>query len=132
MKRINSLVLVLAGLLLFAGAKQVTAAEPKESRSIFASSLADGGRIRMKHSPALGVNISIAVRIDGMNAGAFTKGHVYEKYLTPGRHELYVSRPGQWTGSWRGTLEVQRGETKSFVVKVTSREVILLPVSRVD
>jgi hypothetical protein len=125
---------LVAGVLFFAGAKQITAGQAKASRSrdtIFANSLADGGRIRMKHSPSLGINVAIAVRIDGVQAGAFTKGHVYEKYLTPGRHNLYVSRSAEQTGSWRGTLDVRQGETYSFVVKMTAGGVILLP-SRID
>ncbi len=135
MKTIKSVVLVLvAGVVFFAGAKQITAGQPKDSRSkdtIFANSLADGGRIRMKHSPSLGMNVTIAVRIDGAQAGVFSKGHVYERYLTPGRHDLYVSQTMRHTGSWRGTLDVRRGETHSFVVKVTSNQVLLLP-SRID
>ncbi|HWM23406.1 MAG TPA: hypothetical protein VNP98_01165 [Chthoniobacterales bacterium] len=135
MKRISSVILVLvAGVVFFAGAKQITAGQPKDSRSkdtIFANSLADGGRIRMKHSPILGMNVAMAVRIDGVPAGVFSKGHVYERYLTPGRHDLYVSQSRQQTGSWRGTLDVRRGETYSFVVKVTSNQVVLLP-SRID
>ena len=88
----------------------------------------------MKHSPVLGINIGIAVRIDGVQAGAFTKGHVYERYLTPGRHEVSASRsgPGRTFDTWHGTLDVRRGETYSFVVSCTSNRVILQPVSRVD
>jgi len=135
MKRIHSVVLVLVvGVVFLATATQITAGQPKDSRSrdtTFANSLADGGRIRMKHSPILGMNVAMAVRIDGVQAGVFSKGHVYDRYLTPGRHELYVSQARQQTGSWRGTLDVRRGETRSFVVKVTSNQVLLLP-SRID
>ncbi len=131
----KSIFLVLvAGGLFFANAKQMTAGQPKDSRSrdaIFASSLADGGRVRIKHSPILGINVAMAVRIDGVKAGVFSKGHVYEKYLTPGRHDLYVSQSSQRTGSWRGTLDVKAGETYSFVVKVNPSGVVLLP-SRID
>src|ERR1700680_616954 len=95
MKTINSVVLVLAvGVLFFASAKHTTAGQSPYSRSrdtIFANRLADGGCIRMKHSPVLGINVPIAVWIDGVQAGAFAKGHLYEKYLTPGRHTLYAS-----------------------------------------
>ena len=135
MKTMKSVFLVLAaGVLFFASAQDMTAGQPKDSRSrdaIFASSLADGGRIRMKHSPSLGMNVAIMVRIDGVQAGGFSKGHVYEKYLTPGRHDFYVSRSAQHTGSWRGTLEVRQGETYSFVVKMTPNQVLLLP-SKID
>ena len=86
----------------------------------------------MKHSPVLGINIPIAVWIDGVQAGAFAKGHVYERYLTPGRHDVYASRPGRLCDSWHGTLDVRPGETYSFVVKCTPNRVILKPVSRID
>jgi hypothetical protein len=136
MKTINSVALVLAiGALFFVSAKQTTAGPSQYSRSrdpIFADSLADGGRIRMKHSPVLGLNIPIAVWIDGVMAGAFAKGHVYERCLTPGRHTLYASRPRYMSDSWYGTLDIRRGETLSFVVKCTVNHVILQPVSRID
>jgi hypothetical protein len=136
MKTINSVVLVLAvGMLFFASAKHITAGQSQYSRSsdpIFANSLADGGCVRLKHSPVLGINVPIAIWIDGVMAGAFAKGHVYEQYLTPGRHTLYASRPMRLSDSWYGTLDVRRGETYSFVVKCTPYRVILQPVSRIE
>jgi hypothetical protein len=138
MKTINSVVLVLAaGVLFFVSAEQIPAGPSQYSRSrssdpIFANSLADGGCVRMKHSPVLGLNIPIAVQIDGVEAGAFAKGHVYERYLTPGRHTVYASRPSRQSDTWIGTLEVRRGETYSFVVCCTPAQVFLEPVSRVD
>ena len=132
----NSVVLVLAaGVLFFAGAKHITAGQsqyPRSRDTTFANSLADGGRVRMKHSPVLGINVPIAVWIDGVQAGAFAKGHVYQQYLTPGRHYLYASRPGRMSDSWYGALDVRRGETHSFVVKCTPNHVILQPVSQID
>jgi hypothetical protein len=86
----------------------------------------------MKHSPVLGMNIAIAVRIDGMVAGAFAKGHVYQRYLTPGRHKVSASRPSFAYDTWHGYIDVRRGETYSFVVTTTSNRVTLTPVSRVD
>jgi hypothetical protein len=136
MKTINSVVLVLvAGVLFFASAKHIAAGQSPYSRSsdpIFANSLADGGRIRMKHSPVLGINVPIAIKIDGVQAGVFAKGHVYEQYLTPGRHRVRASRPINLTDYWSGTINVRRGETYSFVVKCTVNQVILEPVGRVD
>ena len=128
------LFLAVAGLF-FASARHVTAGQYKHSRSrdgIFANSLADGGRIRLKHSPVLGLNIPIAIRIDGVNAGAFAKGHVYQRYLTPGRHDLSASRPMKQSDTWYGTLDVRRGETYSFIVKCNPYQVFLLPVSRIN
>jgi len=128
MKRLNSsVVLTLAACaLLFASANRVTAGQ-----SMYSSSN-QNGRLVMKHSPVLGINIPIAVWIDGVQAGAFAKGHVYERYLTPGRHDVYASRPGQIRDSWYGTLDVRPGETYSFVVNCTQNRVILQPVSRIN
>ena len=109
---------------LVASANQTTAGPSEYSRP--------EGILRMKHSPVLGLNIPIAVWIDGVQAGAFAKGHVYERHLAPGRHDLYASRPGQMSDSWYGTLDVRPGETYSFLVKCTVNHVILQPVSRID
>ena len=126
MKKVNSVVLVLtAWALLFASTNQSVAGQSEYSRS-------GDGLLRMKHSPVLGINIPIAVWIDGAQAGAFAKGHVYERYLTPGRHDVYASRPGRLFDSWRGTLDVRPGETYSFVVSCTPNHVILQPVSRIE
>jgi hypothetical protein len=129
MKTRSSVVLVVVGMLLFASGKHIAAAQPKDSHSkgTYANSLADGGCLRMKHSPILGMNVVVSVTIDGVYAGLFSKGHVFERYLTPGRHTLMASRSRQAFGSWNGTLDVRRGETYSFVVKVTSNEVFLQP-----
>jgi hypothetical protein len=110
--------------LLIASANQSAAGPSEYSRP--------EGILRMKHSPVLGLNIPIAVWIDGVQAGAFAKGHVYERHLAPGRHDLYASRPGQMSDSWYGTLDVRPGETYSFLVKCTVNHVILQPVSRID
>ena len=126
MKRINFVLVVSAVVtLLFAGTNQSVAGQSEYSRS-------GDGLLRMKHSPVLGINIPIAVWIDGVQAGAFAKGHVYERYLTPGRHDVYASRPGRLFDSWRGTLDVRPGETYSFVVSCTPNHVILQPVSRIE
>lgn len=130
MKRINSVLLAFAGVLLFASATHLTAAQPRDSRpqgAIMANSLADGGRIRMKHSPMMGLNVPIAVTIDGVNAGAFAKGHVYDRYLTPGRHYVRLSRPAREFDSWYGPIDVRRGETLSFVVKANTYKIYLIP-----
>ena len=109
MKIISYIVLVLVGVLFLASAEQSNAGQPKDSRSVFATSLADGGRVRMKHSPVLGINITIAIRIDGMNAGAFSKGHVYEKYPhsrpAPGRCES--PRSGVRFVAWHAGCEAR-------------------------
>ena len=129
MKRLNSTIVVLVlsvGALFFASAKQSMAGQSEYY------SRGANGVLRMKHSPVLGINIPIAVWIDGVMAGAFAKGHVYQRYLTPGRHDVYASRPGTLYDSWYGTLDVRPGETYSFVVKCTPNRVVLQPTSWVD
>jgi hypothetical protein len=113
------------GALFFASANQSAAGQSVYSRG-------GDALLQMKHSPVLGLNIPIAVWIDGMQAGAFAKGHLYERTLTPGRHTLYASRPGRLSDSYYGSLDVRPGETYSFVVKCTLNQVHLVPVSRFD
>jgi hypothetical protein len=126
MKRVNFVVLVvIAGALWFTTANQVSAGQSQYSRS-------SDGLLRMKHSPVLGINIPIAIWIDGVQAGVFAKGHIYERYLAPGRHNVYASRPSQMSDSWYSTLDVRPGATYSFVVKCTPNHVILQPVSRIN
>lgn len=126
MKRINSLIV----LFMAVGAMMLASATPSAAgQSEYSGS---DGLLRMKHSPVLGINIPIAVWIDGIQAGAFAKGHIYERSLAPGRHYVYASRPGRLFDSWYGAVDVQPGETHSFVVKCTPHEVILKPVSRID
>jgi hypothetical protein len=119
------LFVVAAGALFFASANKSIAGPSEYSRS-------GDGLLRMKHSPVLGINIPIAIWIDGVQAGAFAKGHVYERHLAAGRHDVYASRPGQQRDSWYGSLDVRPGETYSFVVKCTPNRVILQPVSQID
>ena len=127
MKKVNFVVVLLAavGAILFASTNQSVAGQSEYSRS-------GDGLLRMKHSPVLGINIPIAIWIDGVQTGVFAKGHVYERYLTPGLHDVYASRPGRLFDSWRGTLDVRPGETYSFVVSCTPNHVILQPVSRIE
>src|SRR5204862_6230136 len=112
----TSLLLALvAGVLFAANAKSVSAGQSEYSRAIDATSF---GCVRMKHSPVLGINMPITVWIDGQLAGAFAKGHVFERCLSPGRHEIYASRPGtgRQSDSWYGTVDVSRGAPLSVVV----------------
>jgi hypothetical protein len=128
MKRINfvAVLLVAVGALFSADAKQSVAGQSEYY------SRGSDGLLRMKHSPVLGINIPINVWIDGVQQGSFTKGHVFERALTPGRHQLYARRPGQFYSAFFGTLDVRPGETYSFVVKCTPNQVYLLPTSRID
>ena len=126
MKKLNSaVVLVLTvSALFFAGANQCAAGPSEQWRS--------NGLLRIKHSPVLGLNIPINIWIDGRQEGSFTKGHVFERSLTPGRHMVYARRPGVLYTSFYGPLDVRSGETLSFVVKSTPNQVYLLPTGRID
>jgi hypothetical protein len=128
MKRLNSVAVILAltvGAFFVGSASRSFAGQSEYSRG-------GDGILRMKHSPVLGLNIPIAVWIDGQEAGAFSKGHIYERSLAPGRHTIYASRPSYRFDSFYGTLDVQPGQTYSFVVKCTVNHVHLVPVERVD
>lgn len=124
MKRVNfvAVLLVAVGALFFAGAKQSIAGQSEYY------SRGGDGLLRMKHSPVLGINIPINVWIDGVQQGSFTKGHVFERSLASGRHQLYARRPGQLYCSYFGTLDVSPGQTYSFVVKSTPNQIYLIPV----
>ena len=126
MKRVAVVVVAVVATLFLASAKQSVAGQSEYY------SRGGDGLLRMKHSPTLGINIPIAVWIDGRMAGAFARGHVYERRLSPGRHDLYASRPGQLYSSFYGTLDVRPGETYSFVVKSTPNQVYLIPTGRID
>lgn len=127
MKSLKFVVLLLAAVaFFFAGASETVAGQSEYY------SRRGNGLLRMKHSPVLGINVPIAVWIDGQMAGAFAKGHVYERSLSPGRHYVYASRPGRIFDSYYGALDVQPGQTYSFVVKCTVNRVILQPVGRID
>lgn len=129
MKRPNSVVLIVAACaLFFAGANQISAGQSEYySRS-------GEGILRMKHSPALGINVPISVWINGRQAGVFAKGHVYERALAPGQNEIYAERAGfgRKFDSWYSVLDVRAGQTYSFVVKCTPNRVLLLPVSQIN
>jgi len=128
MKKINSAVVVLVTLatLFFASANFSVAGQSEYySRGI-------DGVLRIKHSVTLGINIPIDVWIDGAHAGAFARGHIFERALAPGRHDLYASRPGKLFCSYFCTLDVRPGATYSFVVKSTPNQVYLVPVGYVE
>ena len=125
MKRVAVVVVAVIATLFLASATQSVAGQSMYSNG-------GDGLLRMKHSPTLGINIPIAVWIDGRMAGAFARGHVYERALAPGRHTVFASRPTNMSDSWYGTLDVQPGETYSFIVKCTVNQVYLIPVGRID
>lgn len=129
MKKLNSavgvLVLAVAAFLLSSATTVMAGQSEYYSRGA-------NGVLRMKHSPVLGINIPIAVWIDGREAGAFAKGHVYERELAPGHHMVYAARPGRLFDAWYGAVDIQPGQTHSFVVKCTPNRVVLDPVGYVN
>ena len=111
--------------LLFSTAHRTNAGQSEYYRS-------GDGLLRIKHSPVLGINIPITVRINGALEGAFAKGHVFQRALAPGRHTIHASRPSRPSHSYFGILDVRPGETYSFVVKCTLNQVHLIPVGQVN
>lgn len=126
MKKSNSVVLIISVLCaLFIASAPQTRAGQSEYRS-------GDAVLRIKHSPVLGINIPITVEINGALEGAFAKGHIFQRSLAPGRHRIHASRTGRPSHTYIGTLDVQPGETYSFVVKCTLNQVHLVPVGYVD
>ena len=123
MKKVAFVVLFVASLFVASAAQSVGAQADHSPKG--------SGLIRMKHSPTVGMNVTFAVYIDGPKAGVFSRGHVFERALSAGRHTIRVVRTGR-SDSWTGTLDIRAGETKSFVVKVSPDAVHLDPVSRID
>ena len=117
-----------SGLLLLLAVTGLLVATPNQSHA--ARSRDDAGRLIIEYSPTLGINVALAVRIDGRNAGGFTRGHTYVRYLRPGRHHIWVARNGRVYGAWERTLYVRPGRTYAFLAKHRVNEVFLQPVFR--
>src|SRR6187401_50334 len=120
MKRITSASVLLLAICawLVAGATQVASAAeskpaPQQTGAIFATSLADGGRLVISGSPVLGQSVAMTIKVDGQIAGTLMHARTFEKYLAPGRHEVTVI-PNRLLGSWQTTLEVRPGQTYSY------------------
>ena len=97
MKRLHfsAIVTLLAFCAFFASAQQTA-----QARSY------DPGRIVIRYSPVLGINVGLSVRIDGVLAGAFTKGHVFVRQLSPGDHRISVYRNGREWDAFHMTRRV--------------------------
>ena len=85
------------------------------------------GRLIIKRSPALGVNVTVALYIDGRVAGSLVRSRIYDEYITPGRH-LIVASPNQLRGDWRGYLDVRPGHTYMYVATYNVNRLVLNPV----
>jgi hypothetical protein len=119
------------GAVLIASATQSANADDKKSSSpsgaIFATSAADGGRLFIGRSPVLGDNVAISLWIDGKVAGTLMRDRTFDRYITPGRHILIAS-PTEGS-TWRGVLEVRRGETYSYTASYNVNKIVLTPAS---
>ena len=136
MKRLtfSNLVLFLTiSAVLFAGANQgVKAADRQITRhgdAIFATGLADGGRLVIKPSPTLGYDIGVVITIDGKISGSVVRSAKCDRYISPGRH-LIVATPNHLGDDWRVTLNVRRGQTYCYVVSYSERQARLTPAQQ--
>ena len=87
----------------------------------------EDGRLRIRYSPTLGMNIGLVILIDGRSAGAITRGHVFEADLSPGWHRLVVLPNGRWGKAFRTTLNVRPGGTYSYLAKFPPEDLVLEP-----
>lgn len=87
----------------------------------------EDGRLLIRFSPTLGMNVGLRVGIDGQGAGVFSRGHVYERYLTPGRHRITLRRNGRRFDELNHTIRVQPGLTYSYVAKLPGTTLVLEP-----
>ena len=110
--------------LLIAGANQTVNAH----NQTYPTSVAEDGLFRIKYSPVMGMNLGLVVTIDGLHAGAFTRGHIYKRHLAPGRHYIRVSPNGRDYDAWRTTLYVRPGQTYSYIAKYNVNKMLLVPV----
>lgn len=120
------------GALLIASAHQsVNAREANSSNpsgAIFATSAADGGRLLIRRSPTLGLNVTVAIAIDGKPAGTLVRGQVYDRYIAPGRRVLTAAYSGSGD-EWKATLNVRSGETYAYAASYNVNKLVLTPVS---
>jgi len=128
MKPINSClrILVVLTAMLAATLPSATARDAK----VFATNATDGGRLIVKHSPVLGLNVVVGVAIDGQDVGAFAKGHSFDRFLTPGRHTISVFPNGKESNASRMTLDVKAGQTYSYVAKQQVSKMVLEPTGK--
>ena len=113
-KSVGTIVLLVLGLLALAGASARLEA-------------AEDGRLLMRYSPTLGMNVAIRVGIDGRGAGGFARGHVYERYLSPGMHRVTIRPNGRRLEEFSMDLFVRPNETYSYVVKFPRIRLALEP-----
>ena len=89
---------------------------------------ADGGRLVIKRSAALGSYVSVTVRIDGKLAGLLTRGRTLEVNVAPGSHQM-VATAGDGRTPWYGTLNVRPGETQTYTASLAVNALVLTPAA---
>lgn len=105
-------------------------AQSEAARSRRSYEAGEPGRLLIRYSPTLGINVALAVEINGRPAGGITRGHTYVAHLPPGRHVIGVSRNGRLYDSSARILNVRPGQTYSFLAKYRVNEMILVPAAR--
>jgi hypothetical protein len=119
---------------LIAGMSQTLVARERYPQNangqIFASSLATGGRLVIRRSPALGHNVSMSIYIDGRPAGTLVRARTFDRYITPGSHLLTVS-PNSVLGRWKALLNIRPGETYTYTASVNVDRLVLTPARMV-
>jgi hypothetical protein len=127
------MVLLLTACILFIASTNQTAyardnKSSSQPRAIFATNAIDGGRLIIKYSPTLGINVAIVLTIDGKLVGPLVRGHIFDRYLTPGRHIL-VASPNRLAGDWQGVLHVRAGHTYTYIARYNVSRLVLYPVT---
>jgi len=83
-----------------------------------------GGRIIIKRSPVLGVNVSVVIYIDGQVAGTLVRAREFDEYITSGRHVL-VASPNNLRGDWHGIIDVRPGHTIKYIATYNVSKLVL-------
>ena len=113
-KSLGLIFILVVGLLALAGAGEQAKA-------------AEDGRLVIRFSPTLGMDVGLRVGIDGRGAGVIARGHVYERYLSPGPHRVTLRRNGRRLEEFNMTFDVRPGQTYSYVAKLPGTELALQP-----
>jgi hypothetical protein len=87
------------------------------TRSAFAQTVKDPGRLIIRRIPNLGYNVIVDLYVDGDPVAPILYGHTYEGVLPAGRHVLSVlpTPAPKWRTPWQMiTLDVRNGQTYTF------------------
>ena len=114
-KSLGAVIILALGLLALAGANERMEA-------------AEDGRLVIRYSPTLGMNVTLFMRIDGQAAGGISRNHIYKRDLSPGIHRITVRNNGRLFDEFHMTLNVRPGQTYSFLAKHPPEQLVLEPV----